>query len=122
MSDGAQFFAKVKQKKEDAIPEGMTVHKLKRLKEQIETQTYLGRGNSIVVREPIEDRTELADLFRRGDLVKGKDLAAKLEAEEVARLEFERVLKDRQRDSRYESPRATTRDTTPIWKREQIEE
>jgi len=33
MSEGAEFFGRVKQKKEDAIPEGMTVHKFKRLKE-----------------------------------------------------------------------------------------
>lgn len=104
MSDGAQFFAKVKQKKKDVILEGMTVHKFKRLKEQIETQTYLDRGNSIVVIEPIEDHTELADLFRRGDLVNSQDLAAKLEAEEVARVEFERAMEDGQRDSCYESP------------------
>ncbi len=87
-----------------------------------ETQRYLDRGNSYVVRDLIEGHTELADLFRRGDLVKGKDLAAKLESEEATRLEFDRASEGRQRDNRYEAPRPTAKDATTIWKRGQIEE
>jgi len=45
-------------------------------------------------------------------------LAAKLESEKAARLEFERASEDRERNNRYEASRLTTKDTTPIWKHE----
>lgn len=122
MSEGAEFFGRVKQKKEDAIPEGMTVHKFKRLKEQIKTQRYLDRGNSYVVRDPIEDHGELANLFRRGDLLKASELEAKRKAEEEAQKTFEAAIEDRVRDSRYVAPRPTTKDTTVTWTRKKLEE
>ena len=121
-TDGAEFFSGVKQAHEEGCPEGMSVIEWKRLKEKQESQRYLDRGNSYVVRDQIEEHTELAGLFRSGDLVKGKDLADKLESEEAARLEFQRAAEDRQRDSRYDSPRPTTKDTTPQWHRERTPE
>ena len=122
MSDGAEFFAKAKQKTVETCPEGMSVTDWKRAQEAAETQRFLDRGNSDIVRDPIEDHSELADLFRRGNLVKASELEAKRKAQEEAHRQFEQSVEDRQRDNRYEAPRATTKDTTPIWKRERIEE
>lgn len=99
MDNSIKYFGKIK-------PVKLTEHE--------ETQRYLDRGNSYVVRDQIEDHNDLAGLFRRGALVKGKDLAAKLEAQEAVRLEFERATEDRQRDSRHEPSRPSTKDTTPI--------
>ena len=99
MDNSIKYFGKIK-------PVKLSKHE--------ETQRYLNMGNSYVVMDQIEDHDDLAELFRRGDLVKSKDLAAKLEAEEAARLEFERAAEDRQRDSRHESSRPSTKDTTPI--------
>ena len=107
MDDSIKYFGKIK-------PVILT--------ETEETQRYLDRGNSYVVRETIEDHTELADLFRRGDLVKASELEAKRKAEEDAQKAFEAAADDMKRDQRFQSPRPTTKDTTPVWKRERIEE
>lgn len=122
MNDGAEFFSGVKQKTAESCPDDMSVVEWKRAQEAAETQKYLDRGNSYVVREPIEDHSELAELFRRGDLVKASELEQKKQDDLEALRQFEKSVEDRQRDNRYEAPRATTKDTTPIWTRDRIEE
>lgn len=119
-TDGLEFFGSVKQAKDDVVPDGMTVWKYKRLKEAQETEGNLARNES--VRVPVSDNEELASLFRQGDLVMASDLETKHLAEEEAQRQFESATEDRQRDNRYETPRPTTKDTTPQWTRHKIEE
>lgn len=78
------------------------------------------QGNGYVVRDPSEDHSELADLFRSGDLVKASELEAKCKAEAEAKRQFELAAEDRQRDNRYANPRPTTKDMTSILKPEKM--
>ena len=98
----------------------MTVWECRHLKVAKETERNLNRDE--LARVPVHENEELADLFRRGDLVKTSELEAKLKAEEEAQGAFEAAAEDMKRDQQFQSPRPTTKDTAPQWHRERTPE
>lgn len=117
MSD-LKFYSKAKQ--DDQCPDGMSVYEWKKLKEAKETERYLARNES--VRVPVPDNDELNLLFRRGELLRASELEAKKKAEQQSKEQFEQAVELESRNQRYQQPRQITKNTTPIWTREPVDD
>jgi hypothetical protein len=118
MSD-AEYFGKIKARELPQKPDDVSMVEWKLVLEKAETERYLNRGSSYVVRDITEDES-LSMLFRRGELLKASELEAKKKAKQESKEVFELAVQTQERLQRHQIPKPTV--DKVVYTRERFED